>query len=214
VTDKLSQYNLALGHHRERRLASLSENREPRRTLDSCWDQVTGECLEAAFWKFMKRTVEIDASSTVEPAFGFNYAFRIPNDWVRTVIISSEETFTTPLLHVPEEAGYWYANVTPLFVSYISSDPLYGMNLGDWPASFAKYHALELAAQSCQRVTGSEKLLEGPEGIARRLKKAKTDAKAKDAMNDPPGFAPMGSWARSRRGFFIRRGGSTDQSGL
>lgn len=207
MTDKLTQYNLALGHLREGRIASLKEAREPRRVLDTYFDQVTAECLEAGFWKFIKRSVSIDASSTVEPAFGFLCAFKIPGDWIRTVQISAEDTFTNPLLQVKEEAGYWFANVTPLYVSYNSNDPMYGLDLGAWPASFAKYHALELASQGCSRITGSEKLLEGPEGILRRLKLAKKDSLAKDAMNDPPGFAPTGSWVKARRGFMGSRGG-------
>lgn len=201
MTDKLTQYNLALGHLRERRMSRLAEPREPRRVLDSYWDQVTAECLEAGFWKFIKRSVQIDASSTVEPGFGYLYAFKIPDDWIRTVQISADESFENPLLQVKEEAGYWFANITPLYASYNSNDPLYGMDFGAWPATFAKYHALELASQSCSRITGSETLLQGPEGITRRLKLAKKDSLAKDAMNDPPGFAPMGSWAKSRRGF-------------
>jgi hypothetical protein len=208
VTDKLTQYNLALGHLRERRLASLSENREPRRTLDSYWNQVTAETLEAGFWKFIKRSVMIDASTTIEPAFGYLYAFRIPDDWIRTVQIASDESFSNPLRQVKEETGYWYANITPLYASYNSNDPLYGMDLGSWPASFTKYHALELASQSCSRITGSEKLLEGPEGITRRLKLAKKDSLAKDAMNDPPGHAPAGTWTKSRRGFRTVSGSS------
>jgi hypothetical protein len=213
VTDKLTQYNLALGHLRERRVASLSENREPRRVLDSFWDQVTAETLEAGFWKFIKRSVSIDASSTVEPSFGYLYAFAIPNDWIRTVQISADEMFDNPLLQMKEEAGYWYANITPLYASYNSNDPLYGMDLGAWPATFAKYHALELASQTCSRITGSETLLNGPEGITSRLKKAKKDSLGKDAMNDPPGFAPMGTWAKSRRGY-VGWNGPTGRGGF
>jgi hypothetical protein len=190
-----------LGHLRERRLSSLSEAREPRRVLDDFWDQVQAMCLEEGLWNFMMRTVQIDASTTVVPAFGFRYAFTIPNDKVRTTLVSTVETFSQPLLDYREETGYWYADWTPLFVQYQSSDPLYGTNLGDWPATFTAYVALQLAEYACGKITGSEKMLEGPTGISRRLYKAKIKAKANDAMNEPPGEMPTGTWARSRRGF-------------
>jgi hypothetical protein len=201
MADKLSIYNMALGHLRERRLASLTEAREPRRVLDDFWNQVVSECLEEGLWNFMVRAVQADSSATVTPAFGWKYAFAIPADWVRTVLISTVETFTPPLLDYAEETGYWYANWTPLFARYVSSDPLYGQNLGSWTANFTKYVSYQLAQYACGRITGSEDLLAGPEGITKRLHHAKIKAKSNDAMNQPPGQIPTGTWVRSRRGF-------------
>jgi len=201
VTDKLTLYNLVLGHLRERRLASLSENREPRRVLDDFFDQVQQECLEEGLWNFMIRAVSEDASATVVPGFGWKYAFTIPLDWVRTVLISTVETFSPPLLDYAEETGYWYANWTPLFIRYQSSDTLYGKNLGAWSGVFTAFVALKLAEEACGKITGSTTLLEGPTGISARLKRARTKAKSNDAMNQPPGEMPTGTWARSRRGF-------------
>lgn len=201
MTDKLSVFNLALLHLRERRLASLTEQREPRRVLDDIFDQVQGECLAEGLWNFMLRAIEIDSSSTVSTQFGWKYAFKIPDDWIRTVLISTTETFNPPLLDYAEETGYWYADWTPIFVKYVSSDPLYGQNLGRWTANFTAYVALKLAEYGCGRITGSETLLNGPDGIVRRCYKAKIKAKSNDAMNQPPGQMPTGTWARSRRGF-------------
>ena len=128
MTDKLTLYNLALAHLEERRIASLNEQREPRRVLDDFWSSVTGYCLERKIWNFMLRTVRIDASSTVTPAFGFKFAFTIPNDWVRTRWVSTTPELQPPLNDYREETGYWFADFTPLFITYTSSDPLYGMN--------------------------------------------------------------------------------------
>ncbi|MES2671621.1 MAG: hypothetical protein V4673_14555 [Pseudomonadota bacterium] len=200
MTDKLSMYNMALGHLMEGSLASLSEGVEKRRVLDSFWVHVVGKCLEETFWKFAKRTVQIDASSTTEPAFGFTQAFRVPDDWIRTDEMSASETLSPPLIDVRMEAGYWYANVTPLFLSYVSIDPLYGMNLGEWPETFVEYVGLELARKSCKRITGSKSLLEGPDGLNTEARRAKRNAVGNDAMNDPIKFPPTGSWVRSRRG--------------
>jgi hypothetical protein len=201
MADKLSLYNLALGHLQERRLKSLAEEREPRRVLDDYWDQVAAYCLERKFWNFIYRTVAIDASSTVVPAFGYLYAFTIPIDWIRTRKISGVETLDPPLLQYVEEAGYWYANITPIYVQYNSRDPLYGLNLGAWPASFTDYVALRLASQSCKRITGKKDLLEGPDGLLTQEKKAYMVASANCAMNEAIGFRPQGSWTRARRGF-------------
>lgn len=207
MTSKLEQYNEALGHLGERRLGSLTEAREPRRTLDDFWQSSFDECMQAGLWKFAKRVVQIDHSSTITPGFGFLFAFPIPQDWVRTVVISTIQTLDPPLLDVPDEAGYWYANWTPLFVSYVSNDPNYGGNLGAWPRNFARYHAAQLACDAAPRITNNNneiisRLREGSDrGIVRTLR---IRARASDAMNDPPGLAPRSTWSRSRRGFMTQ----------
>ena len=201
MTDKLTLYNLALGHLEERRLVSLNEQREPRRVLDDFWNSVTGFCLERKLWNFAIRSVQIDASSTITPAFGFNCAFTIPNDWIRTVLVSADAGMAMPLNQYKEETGYWFANATPLFISYTSDDPLYGMNLGAWPSSFEDYVSLRLAVQSCSRITGKSDLLKGPQGLLAREKDAYKLASANCAMNNAVGFAPVSSWVRARRNF-------------
>jgi hypothetical protein len=208
VSDKLAIYNMALAHLLEGSLASLAEGVEKRRVLDTFWDNAVRVCLEKTFWKFAKRTVEIDASSTTEPAFGFTQAFRVPDDWIRTDEMSASEQLSPPLLDVRLEAGYWYANVTPLFLSYVSSDPLYGLNVGAWPESFVDFVSLELACKACKRITGKADLLEGPRGLLVQRRAAMREAKGNDAQNDPIKFPPMGSWASSRRGFRNGRGES------
>lgn len=204
MTSKLELYNMALGHLRERKLTSVAEQREPRRVLDDFWDQVVGECIEEAYWKFMIRTVQADASVSVVPTFGWTYAFTIPDDCVRLKMISGEETFNQPLLDYMEEAGYWYANLTPLYVRYVSNDRAYGLDMSRWTKNFSSWVSFKLAEYSCGRITGSDALLtgsSGSDGIIKRGHKAKVKAKSIDAMEDPPGQIPAGTWVRSRRGY-------------
>jgi hypothetical protein len=201
VADQLSIYNLALGHLRERRVASLQEQREPVRVLNDFFPASTASCLERHFWKFGKRVVSIDASTTMIPSFGWKYAFNIPEDRVRNYLISTVETLILPLWDYAEEAGYLYANFTPIFLVYISNDAEYGMNLGAWTQSFTDYVALNLAVRACNRLSEKADLLAGPDGLIKREKQARLVAASMDAMNDPPGQMPTGTWSRSRRGF-------------
>lgn len=198
MTDKLTVYNKTLLLLLERPMVNLSINNEQKRVLDSQWDDVVGYCLSQGLWRFAKRTVQIDASSTVAPAFGFLNAFNIPDDWVRTVTGSANAQLDPPLLDMKEEAGYWYANSTPLYVAYVSDDPLYGMDLGKWPPAFTDYVAHRHARQCFGGLPGKDTDL--LEGIKRDEKVAKRNAKGNDAMNDPPGQAPMSLLTRSRLG--------------
>lgn len=209
MADKHSIYNLTLVHLGERELAALGngnlENRDPKRTIDALWDHTVQLCLEEAQWNWMIRAVQADASASVTSAFGWNYAFTIPDDWLRTTLVSGSETFNPPLLDFTEESGYWYSNVTPLYIKYQSSDIAYGGNIGEWTASFVQYLSLQIAELACYRIAGKMDLLAGLHGITNRLKKARIKAKSNDAMNQGPQEMPTGTWARSRRGFV--RGG-------
>jgi len=214
MTTQLFIYNEALGHLGERQLASLAEPREPRRVLDSYWNDVVGYCLSQGLWKFAKRTVQIDHNASVTPQFGFNYCFRIPNDWVRTILVSSSPNMDPPLLQYSDEAGFWYANLTPIYVSYVSNDPTYGMNLGGWPEHFVDYVALRLARQACLRITSDK---EQKAGLMREEDRSRRIAKAEQAMDEPPGLPPVPFWARARRGAFgpgtLWLGGGSGMSG-
>lgn len=198
MTSKLAVYNKTLVLLVERPLLQLSEPREAKRVLDSQWDEAVAYCLAQGLWRFAKRAVAIDASSTVTPAFGLLNAFTIPDDWVRTVTTSANPTLDMPAMEAREESGYWYANCDPLYASYVSADPLYGLDLGKWPANFTDYVAIRLANQSFGGIPSKDAEL--ADRLERKEKIAKRNAKGSDAMNDPPGQAPVSQLVRSRLG--------------
>lgn len=191
---KLEIYNDALLALGQERLASLAEAGTARYALDDAYDKALSYCLEAGFWNFAMRTVQIDSSASVDPAFGYTYAFLKPTDFVRLFGMSVEETMSNPLLRFVDEAGYWYADSDPLFVKFVSDDTAYGLNLALWPETFADYVAMRLAVRTCKRITGSAP----DDALLKAEKKSLSDARSKDAMNEPPGFPPRGTWVMSR----------------
>lgn len=197
MTSKLKMYKEALGHLEERTILSLTEAREPRRVLDDYYDSTIEFCLERGFWNFAMRAIQIDTSSGISPTFGYDYAFQKPSDWVRTYWVSVDEQMTLPLMDYVDENGLWFANFDPLFIKYVSSDSAYGGDLSIWPGSFADAFALRLARQACRRITGSTTLANE---LKVEEKRAFVIASSRDAMNEPPGQPPIGSWARSRTG--------------
>lgn len=200
MTSKLTLYNDALMWLGERKLASLSEAREPRRALDDAYTVTLRYCLEQGFWNFAIRSVQADSSASVVPTFGYQYAFTKPNDFVRTYQVADNETFTPQLLTFVDEPNFWYANCDPLYIRYISDDVNYGGDLSLWPASFADWVALRMAVKTCKKITGADP----DDKLIRGEKRALADARSKDAMNEPPGFMPRQSWITSRQGGPIR----------
>lgn len=197
MATRLKLYNGALRILGERKLASLTENREPRRVLDDMWDDdFTNTCLEQGMWNFATRSIELTYSPSVTPSFGYIRAFDKPSDWVRTTIISIDEYFSAPMLQYVDEAGYWRCEYDTIYVKYVSNDSSYGNDLSLWPSSFVRYFEAALAFEACDRITKSDSKRDEIRADVRRLL---ADARSKDAMNQPIVFPPAGSWATSRR---------------
>lgn len=198
MATQLGLYNRALRHCGERRLASLTENREPRRVLDDIWnDGIVETCLSQGFWNFAMRAIEIPASTLVTPAFGWSYAFEKPTDLQRVAGLSADETFNTPLTQYMDEIGYWLANVTPLYVRYISNSLSYGKDLSRWPQMFTDFVAASMALQLVPTLTQDEKRIGR---VASLVAVFKTQALNIDAMDEATQFMPQGGWTAARQG--------------
>lgn len=206
MPSKLSIYNGALTILGERKLASETENREPRYRLDDVWDNdMIRRVLQMGQWKFAKRTVELEASPSVTPSFGYQYAFDRPTDFVRTIAFCSDEYFNQPLTRYENEASWWFADVEKVYVAYVSDDEQWGSDLSLWPENFTEMVEHYMAMKVGPRLAGidiSDKTL------ARWWKGWLAEAKATDAMEAPAKFPPKGGWSRSRQGF---RSGQTDR---
>ncbi len=202
MATKLGLYNAALTEIGDRQLASLAENREPRRVLDAVYDDVVDDCLEAGQWNFAIRTVRLDADPDVTPGFGFTKVFDKPDDWVRTVGLSTDPYLSTALARYADEAGIWAADEDPIYVRYVSDDAAWGGDLTRWPRSFTRFAELSLALRVVERLTQNASK---SEVLARAVRTARRNALNKDAMNDAtPRRPPTGGWARARAGSTAR----------
>lgn len=207
MTTKLSLYNGALRLCKERRLASLAEQREPRRLLDDAYGDITTtgvvrHCLQLSQWTFATRAQMLDYTPSVEPDFGYRRAFDKPTDYVRTTAMCEDEFFKQPLLEYVDEREYWYADLDTIYIKYVSDHDTYGGDLSLWPESFVNLVHAALAMDICGSLTGAN-----PEFIQMMYKKAKSDAMSQDAMAKPTVMLPQGSWVTSRRqGWQLDRG--------
>ena len=202
-TTKLEVYNAALTICGERTLASLTENREPRRLLDQVWDNDgVRACLERGQWNFAMRAARLDYDPSVTPDFGYQRAFNKPTDWVLTSAVCTDEYFNVPLTQYVDETGFWYADYDEIFVKYVSDDANYGGDLSIWPATFTDYASAHFAEKIILKITSDENKRDMVFKWAdRQLKRAKSN----DAMASPTAFPAPGSWVKSRAGSGSRR---------
>lgn len=198
MTDKLSVYNGALGHLGARSIASLSEARESRRVLDWAWARgIVDRALAAGMWDWAARSVMVDYSESIEPAFGLARAFNKPEDHVRTLAVCSDEFFKTAILNYQNEGDYWYADEDTIYVRYVSNGASYGADYGKWPPNFTAYVELLLAADCAKKITGGRS---DGETLREQARDMLTTAKNLDAMEGPSLQKPLGSWTRARYG--------------
>lgn len=198
MPSKLEIYNGALIEIGERMLSSLTESGEPRRVLDAVYDRVVGECLAMGSWNFAMETVQLDADTGVTPNFGYSEVFAKPADWVRTHGVSQDEFMTYPMTQYFDDSTYLSADVSPIYVRYVSNDTGMGLDLSKWTQNFTRYVELELAERVCDRLTQNSSKRDE---IMKRRDKARRTALNHDAMNEPnPKFPPPGGWTVSRWG--------------
>ena len=178
---------------------------ERARILNTAWTGAVRRCLEMGLWKFAIRSVLVDSSPSVSSDFGFTYAFDHASDYVRTCAVCSDEFFRNPLTDrdYSDEGGFWWANIDPIYVQYISDDIEFGADLGLWPSSFQNYVEHYLAHRSAGALKGDV------EDLERQTKAALNTARSHDAMNGPTRTLPMSSWNAARLGGRGRRDGGS-----
>lgn len=74
--------NLSLGKIGVKRIASIDEDSDQAVRAKAAWEYIRNEVLEAADWSFAK-TRKILAKSTTVPLYTWNYAYPLPNDYLR-----------------------------------------------------------------------------------------------------------------------------------
>lgn len=207
-TDKLDVYNGALRRLGSRRLASLSESREPRRVLDDIWNggALVDYALERGEWNFALRSVQGAYNASITPEFGFRRAFDKPDDFRRLASLSADEYFRIPLTAegYSDEGGYWLSDHDTIYIRYVSSHDNYGYDSSRWTESFRYYLETCMAFEACERLTNSRSKLAD---IAADMRRYLSEAKSTDAMQEGVKFRPAGAWVQSR-GRGLSRDGS------
>lgn len=214
--DQLSLYNNALVRHLgNAKLAGLTDNSNTRYTLDTIWDSgnFINDILKQGSWTFATRSLQMESDPDIDPSFGYPYAFEKPADWLRTVMVCSDQFYTSPILQYNDEAGVWYANMSTIYVKFVSNDPAYGGDLSLWPESVVRFAEAYMAWNASFTLAQDKTLTDI---LEKRQKRLLLVARGRDAMDKPTGMFAQGSWTTARMGGWGRRygngGGGSDGS--
>jgi hypothetical protein len=201
MADRLQIYQGALRLLGPSELASLSEDRPEKRKLDAAWANSVQYVLEQGLWNFAVRSVEIAYDEDMEPLFGYDYSYSKPDDWVRTVTMSTTTDYNDDFEEYADEAGYWFASSEPLYVQYISNDEDYGFNVGAWRQSFAKVVEAYLAFECGLPISADRG---NRNDLYSLFKERLIKAKTLDAIDERVKSRPVGTLVRSRLGGYGR----------
>lgn len=205
MADKLSIYKGALRLLGPHELATLSDDRPERYQLDDAWSDALAYVLADGLWNFAIRVVSITAEASPSPApVGWDFVHLKPDDYVRTVGISSEATFQSGFEDFEDEGDRWVANCDPLYVRYTSNSASYGADISRWPPSATKALEAYLAFECGLPISGDRGNRNDLFGL---YEKRLARAKAIDAFNEPVKFPPAGRIVRAR---FTRRNSRDD----
>lgn len=198
-TTRLLLYNEALRLLGERKLTALTETGKSRRVLDDIWDNGwVDRVLASGLWQCAMRSVELASDPDVDPAFGFAYGFSKPSDLIRIASVASDEYFYQPVRYYTDEGQYWYADIDPVWVKYVSNDSSFGGDLALWDDAVVEFAALYGAHAACMAITQSDSKLDA---LDKRLKRRLAVARGRDGQKEPTGAYGESSWNRARRGY-------------
>jgi hypothetical protein len=137
MADRLAVYRAAQRHIGTGRIASLTEVNEARFAFDDVWAESVDRMLAEGMWNFAIRAIELSYDADFEPLFGYQYSFSQPDDYVRIVNMSTTGEYLGDHEDYDDERGYWFSDINPLYIRYVSSGTSYGWNVGAWTQPFA-----------------------------------------------------------------------------
>ncbi len=106
------------------------------------YEAAAEQALRSFPWGFATRFAAAQPTAAV-PAFGFRYAFAMPEDCLRVVDVRCTEDLRTPRARFVVSGRHIYANVSPCNCRYVAriTDP------ARWPTDFADAVACRIAAE-------------------------------------------------------------------
>lgn len=149
------------------------------------------DLLEEYSWHFPSKIVKIDYDPSLETDWGYEYAFNKPADMVRFMGIFTDDRQKQPLKRYHDESGNFYADVTEIYIHYISDDDL--DNPANWPVIFRKLVAAQMARDAAPSIP-----MANIDNVMYVHKDRIDTAQNTDAFQSPPQVIGQGAWVSSR----------------
>jgi hypothetical protein len=190
--------NRALTKMGAARIISLSDDVKAARSVASMWDIVRDAELRARNWSFAIKREALAASSTA-PAYGYNYQFPVPSDFLRLVSVGEYYPPASLTDYRGSDESAWrvegrnilHDDAGPLYIRYVARID----DTAQWDATFVESFACRLAAELAEELTQSSSKKDTAWG---EHKKAISEAVRANAIELPPEPLADDSWVLGR----------------
>jgi hypothetical protein len=176
------------------RITSLDDGSKNAIVINDLWDGILKD-LMAAPWGFAETRVKL-AQSASTPVFGYDYAYQLPADWLKTVSVHGDDSGLGTIDFREEVIGDKHVLVTnsnTLYLRYVSD----GSNVNLWSSKFASTMVYQLASELAVPISGSQ---QAQEGLLIEAKRKYREARSADSLGSSPEPRNRGSWVSSRGG--------------
>jgi hypothetical protein len=179
-------------------ITSLSENTKPANTMRTVYEVKRDAELAAEPWTFAITRTLLPASAT-PPAFGWQYSYPLPSDFLKMVEVGEDYVFydidNGPLFQIESDGDTGRLAVLtddagPLKIRYVRRVTTPGL----FPPLFVEAFACRLAAETCEALTQSLSKREQAWG---ERKEAVSKAKRVNSIEQPPVRRPDSSWVKA-----------------
>lgn len=181
--------NVALRQLGATRITSLTDGSKNANVANDIFEPVRDSFLRSHTWNFATSRVQLAQLST-DPAFGFDNAFQLPADWLRTVSVHDNDA-GVGVVPYRIEGDQLHADVEEIYLRYIKkvTDP--NAMTPDFREALSYILAERMAIPVAESNTLRELMREGAERYSRLARSA-------DAVEDYPEDFPAGSWVEDR----------------
>lgn len=175
-------------------ITSLTDGTKNANVANDLYGETLADLLRSHPWNFATKRQELSQSATA-PAFGFDHAYPLPSDWIRTISVHANNAGTGVVEYRMEEVANQNCIVSSADDIYLR----YVANITDpnrMPADFRRALIEALARDMAIPVASSNTLYQLH---AQRADRAMARARSADSMGQFPERRPAGSWAMARR---------------
>jgi hypothetical protein len=190
--------NIALRRIGADRVSSMeNDSSKEARVARDIYDEARRDVLNHHAWNFAIRREQLTASAT-EPEFGWDYAYPLPDDFVRMVSVhpGEDDDATVPykLEFQDGDDRVVLCNSNQVYIRYVFDNE----DVNTWSASFRDVLAWRLARDFAAALSKSAAAAEGAD---RALTRALTRSKSIDGIEDWPEKMAEGDWTTIRSGY-------------
>lgn len=185
-------------------ISSPDDDSNRRAKLDRSVDSgIVGNMLEDSGWQFAVTSTKMGANPSVEPDWGYRYAFNKPPKLHRIIGLFSDEHMRTPIKNYSDEEGFFFTDSDTIYFQFISTDFL--TNPSQWPSFFRRLIAGRMAKDAAMSLVkeGAD-----PKRADEEYRDRRNNALSNDAMASPPRRISSGAWVNARH-----RGGNRNRPG-